>query len=396
MATGKYLSYLSEEALASLGSMEGLGKPPVSRARPAPAKAHASAWPGWLAAAVVTGAAYLLNHLPFPPFQVVSEAGVRHPLSPAILAILVGVLAGNFLELPAAAVQGVKGVVKRALPAAIVLTGAGLNLRQLAAVGVPALSITVTCMAVAAIAAWYFGRLCKLPPKTSLLIGAGTAVCGTSAIIAVAPLLDAEDQDVVLSAGAVNLLGIVLMLASPAFGSFLGMGDQAYGVWAGTTIHAVPQVVAAGFAFSVKAGTLATLVKLVRVSLLAPLVFVLAGLRARRRPADGSLDVITVHYSRLIPPFIWGFVAAALLNTLGLIPTLEFASLPFVSGNLRVPLSGLLASLEGMLLALTMAALGLEVDVRFLARVGGRALLTGTAACLLLCGASWALIRVLL
>ena len=126
----------------------------------------------------------------------------------------------------------------------------------------------------------------KLWKRTALLIGAGTAICGNSAIVAVAPLIDATDEDLMLSMSTINLLGLPLMFLFPLAGAMLGLGDQAYGVWAGTSIHAVPQVVAAAFAFSPGAGSIATLVKLVRVALLAPFTFVLA-IAIRTAQADG-------------------------------------------------------------------------------------------------------------
>jgi uncharacterized membrane protein YadS len=172
----------------------------------------------------------------------------------------------------------------------------------------------------------------------------------------------------------------------------LGLGDQAYGVWAGTSIHAVPQVVAAAFAYSPGAGSIATLVKLVRVALLAPFTFVLAIAYARRKRTGG----VQVRYSRLVPPFFWGFVAAALMNTLGLIPVLEFHPAWRAAGSFNFSTAGVLVDAGSFLLTLAMAAMGLEVDVHFLARVGGRALLTGVVSCLALCAASLALIRLML
>ncbi len=136
-------------------------------------------------------------------------------------------------------------------------------------------------------AAYWFGRMLKLWKRTALLIGAGTAICGNSAIVAVAPLIDATDEDLMLSMSTINLLGLPLMFLFPLAGAMLGLGDQAYGVWAGTSIHAVPQVVAAAFAFSPGAGSIATLVKLVRVALLAPFTFVLAIVYARRKRTSG-------------------------------------------------------------------------------------------------------------
>ncbi|HEV8043179.1 MAG TPA: putative sulfate exporter family transporter [Bryobacteraceae bacterium] len=389
-----YYGSLDAEALASLDSMEGLDVPIVVT-RPAPGKAkpvHPSVWPGYVAALLIAAAAYLVHYLPFAPFRVAAEFGVRRPVSPAIIAILLGVVARNALRLPHVILEGSKGIVRKVIPVTIVLTGFSLNLTSIEKVGAPALVIILASIVVATGSAYWFGRTIKLWKRTALLIGAGTAICGNSAIVAVAPLIDATDEDLMLSMSTINLLGLPLMFLFPLAGAMLGLGDQAFGVWAGTSIHAVPQVVAAAFAFSPGAGSIATLVKLVRVALLAPFTFVLAIAYARRKRTGG----VRVHYSRLVPPFLWGFVAAALMNTLGLIPALEFHPVWQAARGFSVSTADVLASAGSFLLTLAMAAMGLEVDVHFLARVGGRALLTGVVSCLALCAASLALIRLLL
>ncbi|MBI1791767.1 MAG: putative sulfate exporter family transporter [Acidobacteria bacterium] len=379
---------LSEEALLSLGSMEGVYELPVMEKRaPAPPKAAPAdrILPGFVLAALVAAAGFAIHYLPFAPFRLDSPHGARRPISASIIAILVGLLARNLYAMPASILPGCKSIVRRVIPLCIVLTGAGLNLTLIAGVGLPSLAITVVCIALALATARYAGRLLGVWPKTALLIGAGTAICGTSAIVAVAPLIDAEDEDVTLSVGTVSLLGLILMFALPLVGGLLGMDEPAFGVWAGTSIHAVPQVVAAGFAFGEKAGALATLVKLMRVTLLAPFMFVLMLLYARRQAG------VTVHYARFVPPFVWGFLAVAVLNTASLIPALEFAR-----HRLTLPLGPVLSEGGNILLTLAMAALGLEVNVRRLAHVGGKALLTGVVSSVALCGASLALIRILL
>lgn len=379
-----YLSSLSEDALLSLGSMEGLAPPAVEKGAPREAVRRFANWPGYGLAGVAAAAAYGMHYLPFPPFQI----GSRRPLSTAILAILAGMAIRNLLPLPAAAIDGAKGMVKRLVPLTIVLTGAGLNLTQIASVGPRALGITVLCVGLGLAAAYYCGKLFGLWRRTAVLIGAGTAICGTSAIVAVAPLIDAEDDDLLLSIGTVNLLGLVLMIAAPLVAGVLELSEQQFAVWAGTSIHTVPQVVAAAFAYSPQAGALATLVKLVRVTLLVPFVFVLAAYTARRH----SGGAVRVHYARLVPAFLWGFLAVALLNTLNVIPVLDFPG----AGNLRLPLAGLLVDASHIVLTLAMAAIGLEVNTRMLARVGGKAILTGAAACLLLSTGSLLMILLLL
>lgn len=338
-------------------------------------------WQGWVAAISVAVLAYAIHYLPFAPFRV----GARRPISAAILAILIGAIAVNLLPLGIRIHHGAKDAVRRAIPLTIVLTGASLNFANATAVGWRAFAIIVLTMTAAMGSAWVIGRMLKLSSGTNVLIGAGTAICGNSAIIAVAPLIEAEDRDVMLSVGAVNVLGLVLMFVSPFAGQLLGMNDQGYGVWAGSTIHAVPQAVAAGFAFSEKAGGLATLVKLVRVAMLAPLLLILAFSYAGTRK-----DRLKVHYSRLIPPFLWGFLILFALNSLGFLPSLHFEN------GYSVASASMLAETGNILLTLSMAALGLEVNVRVLAKAGGAAMAAGTLTCIATCAASYLLIKTLL
>jgi uncharacterized membrane protein YadS len=179
------------------------------------------------------------------------------------------------------------------------------------------------------------------------------------------------------------------MFVSPFIGGAIGFDDNGYGVWAGSTIHAVPQAVAAGFAFSEKAGGVATLVKLVRVALLAPLLLVLAFGYARSRKGKDKAGV-TVHYGRLVPPFLWGFFGLFVLNSLRLLPVMQFQS------GYSVNLADVLAEAGNISLALSMAAMGLELNLKTFVKVGGAAVAVGVAACATACVVSWAMIRALL
>ncbi len=395
-----YISNLSPEAFLSLGSMEGMFTHVVETVVPAaPAAPRPAHWPGYAITGGVAALAYVIHYLPFAPFAGPADAGMRHPISAAIIAILAGLLIRNTFALPDAIKPGCKTVVRKVIPFAIVCMGAGLNLAHLTSIGLPALLVTVLCVALGLAAGYYFGKLFGLSSKTALLLGAGTGICGNSAIVAVAPLIDAEDEDVVLSVGTVNLFGLLAMLIWPAVGGWLAFGDATFGIWAGTSIHAVPQVVAAGFAFSPDAGTLATLVKLIRVTLLAPMVFLLALHHARNRLGDNDgATRLNVHYARLVPWFVWGFLAFALLNTLGLVPTLHFQLAEFITGSPRdvsVSVGSALTTTGKLLLTLAMAAIGLEVSLRQLAGVGGRAITAGLAATVLLGLISLLLIRLL-
>jgi uncharacterized membrane protein YadS len=158
-------------------------------------------------------------------------------------------------------------------------------------------------------------------------------------------------------------------------------------VWAGATVHAVPQAVTTGYTYGDQAGVLATLTKLVRVTLLAPFLVLLALVAARRSGVELRL-------SSLLPGFIWGFLALAVLNTAGLLPVLGFHPSWVAGGSFAS--AAVLNDLGAILLTISMAAMGLEVNLQFLLRTGLPALVTGVAASVLQIGATLLVIRWLL
>lgn len=324
----------------------------------------------YLAPAGIAVAAYVLHYLPVRPFLVDG----RRPISAAILAIVIGVLVRNLISLPPAAQAAAKQVAKKSLPLTVILLGASISFRNVAEIGLPVLAVILGAIAVALVTAVIAGRVLGTTRETALLLGAGTAICGNSAIAAAAPILEAHEDDLFLSVGVVNLLGLLLMLALPAAGGLLAMPDAAVGIWAGATIHAVPQAIAGGFAFSAKAGSVATLTKLVRVGMLAPLALLFVAIAARRRGKAES-----VNYLALVPSFLWGFLAIFLLNSFGVLgPAAKWLT---EAGNLA--------------LTIAMAAVGLEVNLRSLVKVGGAALGAGLASCLAMSAAAYLLIRLL-
>lgn len=344
-------------------------------------------WTGWILAIVVAGAAYGVEYLPFPPFRVIEPTGaVRAPLSAAIIAILLGAIIRNLARLPSSVSFGCRAIVQYVIPFAIVLVGAGLNLAVVRSIGAASMAIIIVCILLALGAAYAAGRVLGLPRKTSVLLGAGTAICGSSAIVAVAPLIKADGKDLVLSISTVYLMGLIFMLTMPAIGAALGMSPEAFGVWVGTSIHAVPQAVTAGFAIA-DAGEVATLVKLVRVAMLAPLALLIALLAA-----NGRGGIKSIRITRLVPWFIWGFVGMAIVSTIVRMPGI-------LSEEAMAEATTMLAWINRagtVLLTLSMAAIGLEVDLREMARVGSRALLACAFASIILAVGSYVMIALVL
>ena len=304
------------------------------------------------------------------------------------MAILIGAAVRNAVKLPAAWIDACKGVVKRVIPITIVLTGASLNLAEVSRVGLPALTVILAAIACGCATAIVVGRMAGTKPKSALLVGCGTAICGTSAIVAAAPLVGSDDEDLVISVSTINLIGLLVMLALPPAAMAMGMSQNAFGVWAGSTVHAVPQAVTTGYTYGTQAGVIATLTKLVRVTMLAPFLVVVA-LMAARRSRTG------LRLGGLLPAFIWGFLGLAVVNTLGLLPVLGFQPV-WASSIFSMRTAALLNELGTVLLTVAMAAMGLEVNLRFLLRTGGRALVTGAAASGVQIAITWTLIHLLI
>src|SRR2546428_4429299 len=310
-----------------LDYMEGGGSDVVSlpAAKPLVApEAKKKEQPLWgvLVAIGLTLAAIWLSERPFVPFTL---AGGRHPIEPVMLAIVLGMVLSNCWALPKTLQPGIKFSVKKVLPLGIVLLGARLNFLDLVKVGAQGLALSVLETGVALALLLALTRLLKLPRKLGVLLGVGTAICGGTAIVATAPVIEAEEKDVVFSVATVTLLGLIAMFTLPVIGHLLDLSSKAFGVWAGLAIHQTPQVVAAGFAYSAEAGRTATIVKLARVCLLAPVVFVIGLVYARQKlKGAGVSQQKQINYLHLFPTFVLGFLAMALLKTLGLLPDLTF------------------------------------------------------------------------
>ena len=215
--------------------------------------------------------------------------------------------------------------------------------------------------------------------------GTGRVPCepgrtGNSAIAAVAPVIGADSRDVAAAIAFTAVLGVLMVLGLPLFVPLAGFSEHQYGVLAGLTVYAVPQVLAATVPIGLLATQVGTLVKLVRVLMLGPVVVALS-LLAPRLPAAGATAKAgprRLGFFKLVPWFILGFLALATARSLGLVPDASVA-----------PLS----KLAGVLTVVSMAALGLGVDVRVLARVGARVTLAVTGSLLVLLAISVLLIR---
>jgi uncharacterized integral membrane protein (TIGR00698 family) len=345
--------------------------PPAKPVAVAPAQKKDHPIWGVALAITVTLAAIFLAELPFAPFTL---AGNRHPIEPVMLAIVLGMALSNAWALPKRLQPGIKFSVKKLLPLGIVLLGARLNFREMLKVGGEGLMLAVLETVVALALLLLLTRLLKLPGKLGVLLGVGTAICGGTAIVATAPVIEAEEKDVVFSVATVTLLGLIAMFTLPVIGHLMDLSSKAFGIWAGLAIHQTPQVIAAGFSYSPEAGGTATIVKLARVCLLAPVVFIIGVVYARQKLKEtGVSERKRINYFHLFPMFVIGFLAVALVNTVGLLPklTLHIADGSLLrAGDRDLNLAGLLEQVSKFCIVISMAGVGLETKFSAMRQTG--------------------------
>jgi uncharacterized integral membrane protein (TIGR00698 family) len=265
-----------------------------------------------------------------------------------VIAIFLGMLWRNFLGVGAQLKPGVDFTAKPVLELAIVLLGASVDLPTLLAAGPTLLLAIVVAVAVGIGASILIGRGLGLNPRLAILVAVGNSICGNSAIAAVAPVIKADKEDIASSIALTAVLGVLVVIGLPLLIPIVGLSLYQYGVLAGMTVYAVPQVLAATFPVSALSGEVGTLVKLVRVLLLGPVVLACSLLYRGEGAARPTLG-------RFLPWFIVGFVLLGAARSLGVLPA-------EVAGPLR--------ELSRWLTIAAMAALGLGVDVRALRRVG--------------------------
>ncbi|MFD6091442.1 YeiH family protein [Oerskovia sp. NPDC060338] len=354
--------------------------------------------PGLAFCALATVVAYLLA-------QVV-------PLSPLVLSLLVGAVVGSVLgslrrargasgavgqttraarwaeALTNRTQEGTRWTAMRVLRAGVVLLGLQLSLPEVLALGWRGLAVVAITVAVTFSATLALGRVLRVPRVTSLLVATGFSICGAAAISAMQGVVGGGDDDesrrdaddaVATALALVTIFGSLAIFVLPWLAGLLGLADDRAGLWIGASVQEVAQVVTAGGAISAAALATATVSKLARVVLLAPLVAGAGVLRARSqrvaRPADVE-PATGARAARRTPPvplFVVGFLVAVLVRSTGLLP----ASVVEVTTVVTT-----------LLFTAAMFAMGLGVDVAHLVRTGRRALVLGTASAAVVTGTS--------
>lgn len=270
-------------------------------------------------------------------------------LDAVFLALLLGLAVGAATRHPTTLDPGAQKTLKLALLWGVVLLGAEVNLALLVQAGAPAIALAAGLIALTLASFYVLGRLLGLTGDTWALLGAGTGICGLSAVVATGASLKSREEDVAVAVASIGILSGFGFLLYPVIGALLELPVTVYGAWAGLGVHAIANAIAAGFAGGDTAGALATVTKLTRVALLAPTLILLTFLVRRKAEVKGG-------FSTWLPPMVWGFLLVVLLTT-------------FLPENPAIPWLKLGAK---MLLVLSMAALGYTTRLGHFTKAGPR------------------------
>jgi len=292
-----------------------------------------------------------------------------HLIGSAVIAMFIGMVLNHFLRNTKVFASGLKFTSKKILKFAIILLGLSLNITTILNVGKMSLTVMIFTLLTCFGGGYFIGKALGLNWKLSNLISAGTGICGGSAIAAIAPTIDADDNDVAYAMSATFLFDMAMIVLFPIMGQAMGMTDQAFGIWAGTAVNDTSSVVATGYAFSEGAGDFATMVKLTRTLAIIPTVitFAFVQLRLKRKEAlanskNGGELKANFSIAKIFPWFILGFLAMSIVASVFPIPT------AVVSGT---------KSASKFLMVCALAAIGLNTSFSSMKKAGIRPMIHG-------------------
>lgn len=292
-----------------------------------------------------------------------------------VIAIVLGAVIRSSFRLGPIFHSGIDFSARTLLELAVVLLGASISVAAIREAGLMSVTGIALVVALSLCLSYLIGRALGLSTNLAVLVACGNSICGNSAIAATAPVIGATPDEVASSIAFTAILGVGAVLLMPLLPALLGLTPLQYGAFAGLTVYAVPQVLAATAPIGLVSVQTGTLVKLIRVLMLGPVVFLLGLARGAR---NGEKAAGRPKLRQMLPWFIIGFAAMMVLRSLDLIPTAALAPISLGSEILTV---------------VAMAALGLSVDIRHAARAGGRVIAAALLSLLMLCSISLVLIH---
>ena len=290
--------------------------------------------------------------------------------SPLIVGIILGMLYANSLrnKLPETWVPGIKFCSKQILRTGVVLYGFKLTFQQVLAIGLPAITADLIIVAGTLLLGIVLGKLLKVDSETALMTTTGSAICGAAAVLGAEPVVKCEAHKTAVAVSTVVIFGTLSMFLYPILyrsGLMPGLDDQAWAVYTGSTLHEVAHVVGAGNAIDAAGGHVAdaaTITKMIRVMLLAPVLVIMSLCLARcskRKGGQQTKSKIT------IPWFAFGFLLVIGINSL--LQTATFIPADILNGTI-----GFINNVDTFLLTMAMTALGAETSIDKFRQAGAK------------------------
>lgn len=284
-----------------------------------------------------------------------------------VFAIITGMIIALFYKNPVKTKSGIQYTSKKILQYAVILLGFGMNLSDVAKVGLMSLPIILSTISTSLIVAFLLYKLMKMPSNISTLIGVGSSICGGSAIAATAPVIGAEDEEVAQAISVIFLFNVIAALIFPTLGGAMGLSNQGFALFAGTAVNDTSSVTAAATAWDglhPGANTLdtATIVKLTRTLAIIPITLVLAVWKTSKAK---NASTGTFSLKKVFPFFILFFLLASIITTV--------AVMLGVSASAFSPLK----DLSKFFIIMAMAAIGLNTDLVKIIKTGGKAIVMG-------------------
>ena len=290
--------------------------------------------------------------------------GERFPvIGGPVFAILAGMIVTLFLKDKSSFQSGITYTSKKILQYAVILLGFGMNLSDILAKGKQSLPVILSTISISLLTAFVLSKVLKIPSKISTLIGVGSSICGGSAIAATAPVIDADDEEIAQAISVIFLFNVAAALIFPTLGSVLGLGNEGFGLFAGTAINDTSSVTAAASAWDDIHGSntleAATIVKLTRTLAIIPITLFLAFLQTRKERSESAGKV---DFKKIFPFFVLYFVLASVITTVF---------------NLPVSITAPLKTLSKFFIVMAMAAIGINTNLVKLVKSGGKPILLG-------------------
>ncbi len=310
---------------------------------------------------------------------------IKNPISPIMISIIIGILIGNFFSIPMLFDDGINFSLKIILRIGIICLGIRLGLLDILKIGLVGIPLIFICILFSILIVNYLSKKLNISYKMGSLIAVGTSICGATAIVATSPVINADKEEVTYAIANITIFGIVVMFAYPFLAHYIFNGNElSVGLFLGTSIHETAQVAGAGLIYSeqfdsTKTMDIATITKLVRnisMIIVIPTIGYLYLIKNTKQKTNQLSSIIS-----MFPMFIIGFILMSVARTVGdyNLQNSEYAFGIF-NYDLWIQIINFIKSIAEISLAIAMASVGLNTNLKILKNLGIKPFYVGFSA----------------